>query len=139
MAYNFETTPQRSNIMKKIRGINTGPEVMLRKGLWEKGIRYRKNYNKLPGKPDILITKNKIAIFVDGEFWHGHNWEEKKCRIKSNRDYWIKKIERNIERDKENTKKLEELGFVVIRFWEKEVKNDLQSCVQKIIDLTENQ
>ena len=78
MAYDFDTTTERSQLMKKIHSTDTKAEIALRKALWANGIRYRKNYAKLPGKPDIAIVKNKIAIFVDGEFWHGYNWEEKK-------------------------------------------------------------
>lgn len=133
MPYDFDTTPERSNIMKKIRGVDTKPEVLLRKELWARGVRYRKNYDKLPGKPDIAITKYKIAVFVDGEFWHGYNWEEKKQKIKSNRDYWVNKIEKNMERDRLNNIKLEEIGYKVFRFWEKEVKKDLIGCVNVIL------
>lgn len=86
----------------------------------------------MPGKPDIAITKYRIAVFVDGEFWHGYNWETKKKRIKANRDYWIKKIERNMERDQETNTKLEKSGWVVLRFWEAEVKKDLEGCVQVV-------
>ena len=110
LSYNFITTEQRSNIMKKIRGKDTEPEITLARELWRRGIRYRKNYSLLPGKPDIAITKYRIAVFVDGEFWHGYDWESKKERIKANKDYWIKKIERNIERDKEINIKLEQSG-----------------------------
>ena len=81
LPYSFNTTEERSNIMKKIKSKDTEPEVRLAKELWKRGIRYRKNYSLLPGKPDIAITKYKIAVFVDGEFWHGYNWEEKKEKL----------------------------------------------------------
>jgi len=129
----FETTPERSELMKKIRSNNTKAEVLLRKSLWVLGIRYRKNYKKLPGYPDIVITKNKLVVFIDGEFWHGHNWDIKKGKIKTNQAFWIPKIERNMERDVENNEILKRLGFKVMRFWEHEIKKDLQGCINKII------
>lgn len=129
MAYKFNTTPERSKLMSKIKGKNTQPEILFRKALWALGIRYRLNVAKLPGKPDIVIGKYKIIIFIDGSFWHGYKWEDKKVRIKSNKDYWIKKIERNMERDIENTKALENMGYKVFRFWEHEVKKSLQECI----------
>lgn len=132
-ASGFETTPATSKIMRKIRSDNTKAEVLLRKSLWFAGVRYRKNFKKLPGSPDIAITKNRLAIFIDGEFWHGRNWETEKQKIKSNQAYWVPKIERNIERDLENNKALVSMGFTVIRFWENEVLKDLKGCVDKII------
>lgn len=109
-------------------------ETILAKAIWNEGIRYRKNYRKLPGSPDIAITKHKIAVFVDGEFWHGENWEERKKKLKSNRDYWIEKIEENIARDKRNDNLLIEMGWEPIHFWEKEVKKELDMCVNRIIE-----
>lgn len=132
MQYFGNTTAERSSLMKKIRGMNTQPEIKLRKALWAKGYRYRKNFSALPGKPDIVLPKPKIAIFIDGEFWHGYNWEEKKPRIKTNREYWVTKIERNIERDKVNTRLLEDMGYTVLRFWEVEIKKNLEDCIEKI-------
>jgi len=134
----FETTPERSKLMKKIRSKNTKAEVLLRKSLWALGIRYRKNYKKLPGAPDIVISKIKIAVFIDGEFWHGYNWATKKGRIKTNPAFWIPKIERNMERDTEANEALSILGFKVIRFWEHEVKKDLQGCIYKILQISSN-
>lgn len=118
--------------MKKIRSTNTTPELLLRKELWRLGYRYRLNVAKLKGKPDIVFNKYKVVIFVDGEFWHGYNWLEKKPKIKANRKYWIKKIERNMERDLENTSHLVSNGYVVLRFWEHEIKKDLAGCIKKI-------
>lgn len=132
--YVFDTTPERSSLMKKIKSNNTKPEIKLRKALWAAGIRYRLNVTKLLGKPDIVMQKHKLVIFIDGEFWHGFKWEEKKPKIKANRHYWIKKIERNIQRDIENTKFLQESGYAVIRFWEHEIKKDIDSCVKKILN-----
>ncbi len=118
--------------MSKIHSINTKPEIKLRKALWKLGFRYRLNVRNLKGKPDIVFTKYKIAIFVDGEFWHGYKWSEKKVKIKANRKYWIKKIERNIERDLENTNYLLLNGWIVFRFWEHEIKKDLLTCIEKV-------
>jgi DNA mismatch endonuclease (patch repair protein) len=132
--HGFITTIERSNHMRKIRSFNTKPELKLRKLLWSNGFRYRVNYKKLPGTPDIVFTKYKIAIFIDGEFWHGYNWAVKKEKIKANRGFWIPKIEKNIQRDIENKIKLEKLGFKVIRFWEAQIKKNLDICYQNIID-----
>ena len=128
------TPEQRHKNMSHIRSSNTSIEILLRKALWREGIRYRKNVNTLPGSPDIAVTKYKIAIFCDGEFWHGKNWETRKDFIKTNRDYWIPKIERNIDRDNENEKYLENNGWVVLRYWGKEIKNYLVDCVNEIKD-----
>ena len=126
------TPEQRHTIMSHIKSTNTSIEVLLRKALWHEGIRYRKNVKTLPGKPDIAITKYKIAIFCDGEFWHGKNWDTKKDSIKTNSDFWITKIERNIMRDNKNEKKLANMGWVVLRFWGNEINKDLNDCVNEI-------
>ncbi len=119
--------------MSKIRGKNTKPEMLFRKALWHKGVRYRVNNKKLPGKPDVSIQKYKLAIFIDGGFWHGYNWNEKKETIKSNRGFWIPKIERNMQRDKEVNQKLSEMDYTVFRFWEKEIENELDKCINDIL------
>ena len=129
----FYTTPERSKIMGKIRGKNTKPELAFRKALWASGYRYRIDYKKLIGKPDVLLKKYKTAIFIDGEFWHGHNWEERKTKIKTNREFWIPKIERNIQRDKEVNSELERLGYTVFRFWEKEINKNLDDCLHIVV------
>jgi DNA mismatch endonuclease (patch repair protein) len=128
------TPKQRHKCMSNIKSKNTSIEVLLRKALWCKGIRYRKGYDKLPGKPDIAITKYKIAIFCDGELWHGKDWENKKNKIKTNSNYWISKIERNIARDIENEKKLERMGWTVVRFWGKDINKKLTDCVNQIME-----
>lgn len=133
-ANGFYTSKKRSRIMSGIKGKNTKPEVRLRKALWHAGLRYRKNYKLLPGTPDIINKKYKLAIFVDGEFWHGHEWKTKKAKIKSNRAFWIPKIEQNIRRDAENTLALEHLGYTVFRFWTMEIKHELGRCVKQILD-----
>lgn len=129
----FFTTKSRSLVMSKIRSKNTKPEVLLRKKLWREGIRYRINIDSLPGKPDIFIKKARLVVFVDGEFWHGFNWREKKKKIKSNRKFWIPKIERNMQRDLENNLELKKRGYKVFRFWEHEIKKANEKCAQKII------
>ena len=126
------TPEQRKRNMQAIKGKDTKIEIMLRKKLWEKGYRYRKNYKNLPGKPDIVFTKYKVAVFCDSEFWHGYNWEEKKKRLGTNREFWIHKIETNMERDKKVNEELISDGWIVLRFWEKEIKKNLDDCVKKI-------
>ena len=118
--------------MSHIKSKDTSIEKLLRKALWHEGIRYRKNYKKLPGNPDIAITKYKIAIFCDGEFWHGKAWNEKKENFKTNRDYWINKIERNINRDNKADKELEKMGWITFRYWGNEIKKNLMDCVSEI-------
>lgn len=129
----FYTTKQRSRIMSKIKGKNTKPELMFRRGLFKLGIRYRIDYTGLPGKPDISNKSKKFVVFIDGEFWHGYNWEEKKKKIKANREFWIPKIERNMQRDKENIRKLEGMGYRVFRFWEHEIKKNLDECLSQVL------
>ncbi len=123
-----------SKNMKHIRSKDTSIEVKLRKELWHKGYRYRKNYKELPGSPDIVLTKYKIAIFCDSEFFHGKDWEVLKARLEkgSNPDYWIKKIERNRDRDMENDKKLLFLGWTVIHFWGKDILRNTEECIRVI-------
>lgn len=123
----LETTSQRSNIMKAIKSKNTSIEVLFRKTLWHLGIRYRKNMKLCSCHPDIIITKYKIAIFCDGDFWHGR--ELKNRRIKHNEEYWTEKIRRNIERDLENTIQLRDNGWIVLRFWESDIKSNLDMCI----------
>lgn len=127
------TPEQRRKNMQAIRSKDTSIEIKLRKALWAKGIRYRKNYKKVIGKPDIAITKCKIAVFCDSDYWHGYDWENRNKRIKSNREYWIPKIERNMERDRQVTKALEDEGWIVLRFWEWQIKKQLNECVDAII------
>lgn len=134
MTYQFHTTTQRSNMMKKIKSTNTEPEKRLCQLLWHHGVRYRKNYKSLPGKPDIAIVSQKIAIFVDGEFWHGYHWDEKRSKIKANRDYWIPKIEKNIARDKSYTETIRDMGWKVFRFWERDIEKHPEDCLKMVLD-----
>lgn len=125
---------QRSKNMRHIRSKDTEIELILRKALWREGIRYRKNYDKLPGKPDIAITKYKIAIFCDGEFFHGKDWDQLQVKLKNsnNSEYWLKKIQRNITRDYEVEQAIRAQGWVVLRFWGKDIKKDVSMCVKAI-------
>jgi DNA mismatch endonuclease Vsr len=115
--------------MGKIKGVDTNPEKDFRRMLWKLGYRYRKNYKKLPGKPDLVFINKRVVVFIDGEFWHGFEWEKKKLKINSNRDYWINKIEGNIERDQKNVRLLENKGWRVIRFWGKDITKNPQECI----------
>ena len=131
------TKQQRHKNMKNIKSKNTKIELILRKALWHKGIHYRKNYKQLPGSPDIVLTKYKIAIFCDGEFFHGYNWriQKKKLEKSNNSEYWIKKISRNIERDSDVDKQLFALGWTVVHFWGKYVLKHTDECVKYIEEL----
>ena len=128
------TPEQRRKNMQRIRSSDTEIEVLLRKALWKKRYRYRKNYRKLPGKPDIVLTKYKIAIFCDGEFFHGKDWEVLKPRLEksNNSEFWIGKISRNRERDDEINKELLFLGWTVIRFWGNDIKKNIDECIKVI-------
>lgn len=125
-----------SNNMRKIHSKDTSIELLLRKALWHKGYRYRKNYKALPGSPDIVLTKYKIAIFCDSEFFHGKDWEILKLRLENgkNADFWIKKIERNRNRDYENDKKLLFLGYTVLHFWGQDISKHTDECLQTIAE-----
>lgn len=127
-----KTKEQISYNMSRVKNKNSEIELLLRKELWSRGLRYRKNVNRIYGKPDIAFIGKKVAVFCDSEFWHGHNWEERKNDFKSRQDFWIPKIERNIVRDIEVNEKLREQGWVVLRFWGKEIKKDPTACADKI-------
>ena len=126
------TKEQTSYIMSRIRGKDSVIEVTLRKELWKRNMRYRKNVRKVRGTPDIAFIGLKIAVFVDGEFWHGYDWEHKKDSFKSNREYWVAKIERNMERDAEVNEALEADGWTVIRVWGNEIKSDVEAVADRI-------
>ena len=128
------TAEQRHKNMQAIKSKDTKIEICLRKELWLRGIRYRKNVKDVFGKPDIAFKSKKVAVFCDSEFCHGYNWNEKKESIKSNRNFWIPKIERNIERDKEVNAKLEAEGWKVLRFWGNEIKKNVEACADLIVD-----
>ena len=128
------TPEQRRRNMQNIHQKDTSIELCLRKALWKKGYRYRKNVKTLPGKPDIVITKYKIAIFCDSEFFHGKDWEVLKPRWEKgvHGDFWVKKITNNRRRDDEVNKKLLFMGWTVIRFWGKEIMKNTDECVRVI-------
>ena len=130
-----EVSEERHRIMSKIRGKDTKPEIILRKYLWNNGVRYKKNCKGLPGRPDIAITKYKIAVFCDSEFFHGKDWNRQREKVDkgANSDYWVKKIERNIERDKQKDKELRDLGWEVIHFWSKDIMKDPEGCFSVVI------
>ncbi len=129
------TKAQRSRIMSRIRSKDTKAEVLLRKTLWHLGFRYRKNYRKLPGTPDIALTRQKIAIFVDGDFWHARDYRKHPGeRIATRKKYWRKKLSRNVERDKEVNDALTQEGWLVLRFWESDIQKKLDTCVKNVLD-----
>ncbi|MCM1063779.1 MAG: very short patch repair endonuclease [Eubacterium sp.] len=132
--FDGEVTEKSHKNMSRIKGKDTGIEVALRKALWAKGYRYRKNCRDLPGRPDIVLPKYRIAIFCDGEFFHGKDWEILKPRLAAgkNPDYWIPKIERNIERDREKEQELFFADWTVIRFWGKDILKKTDECVRII-------
>ena len=118
--------------MKQIKNSNSKIEQILRRELWKRKLYYRKNVNKIFGKPDIVFIGKKIAVFCDSEFWHGYDWENKKSDFRSNKDFWIPKIEHNMSRDVEVTEILEKDGWTVIRFWGSEIKKNTIRCVDII-------
>ncbi len=126
------TKEQRRKNMQAVKSSGTKIEIALGQALWNKGYRYRKNNKKVFGKPDFTFKKHKIAIFVDGEFWHGKDWNIRKYDHKSNQEFWYKKIERNIERDKEVNTELQKQGWKVLRFWGNEIKKNIDECVRTI-------
>src|SRR5690606_17495829 len=121
-----------SKRMKAIKSKDTKEEILLRNALWQKDYRYRKNNRSVFGTPDLTFKKQKVAIFVDSEFFHGFEWEINKLRFKNNSEFWIKKIERNIERDKEVNQKLKQEGWTVLRFWSSFVKKNTSDCISQI-------
>ncbi len=129
------TKEQRRKNMQAVKSKDSQIELLLRKALWAKGYRYRKNCKDLIGKPDIVLTKYKVAIFCDSEFWHGYDWENKKLEIKSNRQFWINKIESNIKRDADVTAELQKQNWTVLRFWGNHIKKDLLGCIKIIEDV----
>ena len=131
----YDTDAATSKRMAHVKLKRGKAETIIAKALWIKGYRYRLNYRKLPGSPDIAIMKYHIAVFIDGEFWHGYDWDHRKPKLQRNRDYWIEKIEENIVRDKRNNDALFEMGWDVIRFWEKDVLHNQDLCIQRITSM----
>ena len=126
------TPEQRRKNMQAVKNKDSKIEVLLRKELWNRGIRYRKNVNRIYGKPDIAFIGKKIAVFCDSEFWHGFDWEERKKDFKSHQEFWIPKIERNMQRDIEVNEKLQSEGWTVLRFWGKDIKKNTAQCADQI-------
>lgn len=122
-----------SYTMSRIRSKDTTIELRLRRALWAKGYRYRVNVRGLPGTPDIVFPRARVAVFCDSSFWHGHDWEDKKKRLAANREFWIAKIERNMARDRRVAGKLREAGWRVLRFWDADIQKKLEDCVLMIV------
>ncbi|MCU7843286.1 MAG: very short patch repair endonuclease [Candidatus Thiodiazotropha sp. (ex Monitilora ramsayi)] len=127
---------QRSYCMSQIKGKNTKPELILRKALWNLGYRYRIG-NKLPGKPDLTLSAYRTVIFIDGCFWHKcpNHFVQPKTRTR----FWMRKINENVARDQKNNRTLESQGWQVIRVWEHEIKESLESCIDRIVNILETQ
>ena len=128
----YDTDEATSKRMSKVKLKKGDAETLLAKQLWHKGFRYRLNDKTLPGSPDIAIQKYHIAVFVDGEFWHGYNWEERKQKLKRNREYWIQKIEENMERDTRVDKELIAMEWTPLHFWSKQVMRETDVCIDAI-------
>ena len=131
------TPEQRKKCMRSNKSTGTKPELVLAKAMWAVGLRYRKNSGSIFGKPDFSFKKYKVAVFVDGEFWHGKDWEQKKAEIKGNREFWIAKIERNIQRDIEVTGRLKAEGWTVLRFWSNDVIKNTICCAEKVKEIVQ--
>lgn len=126
-------------IMSAVKSKNTKPELELRRAIWARGLRFRVNVKSLPGKPDIVFTKAKVAVFCDGDFWHGHNWAIRGLasldeELERYTPFWREKIQGNIRRDLENTANLEAAGWVVIRIWESEIRADVSKCAEIVVE-----
>ena len=126
------TVEQRRRNMQAVKNKDSKIEIALRKELWSRGLRYQKNVTSIFGKPDLVFKGKKVAVFCDSEFWHGYNWNERKKDFKSHQEFWIPKIERNMERDKEVTEELQKQGWTVLRFWGKEIKKNAGGCADII-------
>ena len=126
------TPEQRRKNMQAVKNKDSEIELMLRKELWSRGLRYQKNSSKIFGHPDIVFIGKKVAVFCDSEFWHGYDWDNRKNDFESHQEFWIPKIERNMQRDIEVNEKLQSAGWTVLRFWGKEIKKNLQNCADKI-------
>lgn len=132
-----KTKEQISFNMRQVKNKDSDIEIMLRKELWSRGLRYQKNVNGIIGKPDIVFKGKKVAIFCDSEFWHGYDWENRKKDFKSNKEFWITKIERNIERDEEVNAQLKKIGWKVLRFWGRDIKKNCKECADLIQTILE--
>lgn len=131
----YDTTPETRARMSIVKLKGGDAERALAKELWHRGLRYRKNDRRLPGSPDIAILRHHIAVFVDGEFWHGKDWDTRKDRLRRNREYWTEKIEENIARDARVEGALRGMGWTPVRFWARDVERDVGACVAEILDI----
>jgi DNA mismatch endonuclease, patch repair protein len=127
-------TEARRRNMQAVRNKDTKIELALRKALWKRGIRYRKHKRDINGKPDIVFVGKKVAVFCDSEFWHGKDWEIRKLDFKSHQSFWIPKIERNIQRDIEVNRALEAAGWLVLRFWGKDILKNTEGVADRVVN-----
>ena len=134
----LKTSPEISKRMSHVKTKRNSAEILIAKSLWHRGYRYRLNYKTLPGSPDIALTKYRIAIFIDGEFWHGKDFEQRKTKLKNNKDYWIEKIQENIDRDLKNDKLLRQMEWYPIHFWSNDVIKYCNQCVEEVICLIDD-
>lgn len=134
----LKTSPEISKRMSHVKTKRNSAEIMIAKSLWHRGYRYRLNYKALPGSPDIALAKYRIAIFIDGEFWHGKDFEQRKTKLKNNKDYWIEKIQENIDRDLKNDKLLRQIEWYPIHFWSNDVIKYCNQCVEEVICLIDD-
>lgn len=134
------TSCASSRVMKSNRSKNTTPEMLIRSALWARGYRYRLHITTLPGKPDIVFPSSRVAVFVDGDFWHGKDWTTRKLLLESgsNSEYWVDKISYNIDRDCRVNDSLSELGWTVVRIWESDVESDCEREGQKIVEVLDS-
>lgn len=128
----YKKAMTRSEIMQRVKSKNTKIEIILRKELWKRGLRYQKNVKDIFGKPDIVFKGKQLVVFTDSEFWHGKQFLEGKSIPKTNTEYWVNKFKRNIERDKKVNKKLQDEGWTVLRFWGIDIKKNVSNCVDTI-------
>lgn len=134
----LKTSPEISKRMSHVKTKRNSAEIMIAKSLWHRGYRYRLNYKALPGSPDIALAKYRIAIFIAGEFWHGKDFEQRKTKLKNNKDYWIEKIQENIDRDLKNDKLLRQMDWYPIHFWSNDVIKYCNQCVEEVICLIDD-
>jgi DNA mismatch endonuclease (patch repair protein) len=128
------TSEAASQVMRRNRGRDTRPELLLRRTLWRRGVRYRLHVKELPGKPDLVFKRTKVAVFCDGDFWHGRDWPRRRARLLrgSNSDYWIAKIETSMKRDALQTQALKKAGWFVLRLWEGDIARDPEGAAAKV-------
>lgn len=134
----LKTSPEISKRMSHVKTKRNSAEIMIAKSLWHRGYRHRLNYKALPGSPDIALAKYRIAIFIDGEFWHGKDFEQRKTKLKNNKVYWIEKIQENIDRDLKNDKLLRQMDWYPIHFWSNDVIKYCNQCVEEVICLIDD-